>query len=590
MSFGGHNPNISLLQDNPAARILPVQGGGGMEGGAKKLGWHSYPITVPLSNPSDSITASHISMKRYRDLWKRTLGPNVPSRRKPRTDPHVIVGVINVIENAVYVVAPLRGNKTAALDCTVWAKDMIEHNPRSHVVFMGPLKQGGSNNDGEFIEKQVEALSALFPGHVLCINDENNGSKCLDGLLLHAIPETSKQIGFGFIPDPDIVYQRSSRRLDQLDVDTLRIPASSHARADSSESIYTVSFRKPSTVYNPEKEPKSLRLAHDHILSAPPGWVTEIRFDSGSVSGGANPPKPTGPNPRPNPIYKEELIVLGTSTYRIRVPTPEVMARWEKGQFTGEEQRLLSDQRLKYTEKVYALFLKGLVSHQCDMEMETQLDPACGVFRYIMADRYYQQVKAKADGKQVLAKKGDAGPAPPKPSGPGASGPSASGPSASGPSASGPSASGPGASGPAPAASGPGASGPAASGPGASGPAASGPSASGPAASGPAASGPAASGPGASGPGPSGPGPSGPGPSGPGASGPGASGPAPAASGPGASGPGASGPAASGPVSSSPTNAKATKLTKAVSFKKGTKAKGGKRTRKLRSSSRKATA
>jgi hypothetical protein len=36
MSFGGHNPNISLLQDNPAARILPVQGGGGMEGGAKK--------------------------------------------------------------------------------------------------------------------------------------------------------------------------------------------------------------------------------------------------------------------------------------------------------------------------------------------------------------------------------------------------------------------------------------------------------------------------------------------------------------------------------------------------------------------------
>jgi len=256
------------------------------------------------------------------------------------------------------------------------------------------------------------------------------------------------------------------------------------------------------------------------------------------VSGGANPPKPTGPNPRPNPTYKEELIVLGTSTYRIRVPTPEVMAHWEKGQFTGEEQRLLSDQRLKYTEKVYALFLKGLVSHQCDMEMETQLDPACGVFRYIMADRYYQQVKAKADGKQVLAKKGDAGPAPPKPSGPGASGPSASGPSASGPGASGPGASGP-------AASGPSASGPEASGPGASGPA--------PAASGPA---PAASGPSASGPGPS--------------------------------GPGASGPAASGPVSSS--NAKPTKPAKAVSFKKGTKAKGGKRTRKLRSSSRKATA
>jgi hypothetical protein len=443
--------------------------------------------------------------------------------------------VINVIDNPVYVVAPLRGNKTAALDCAVWAKNIIEQNPRSHVVFMGPLKQGGSNNDGEFIEKQIEALSALFPGHVLCINEENNGFKCLDGLLLHAIPETSKQIGFGFIPDPDMVYQRSSRRLDQLDVDTLRIPASSHTRADSSESIYTVSFRKPSTVYNPEKEPKSLRLAHDHILSAPPGWVTEIRFDSESMSGG----DPAGPNPIPNPTYKDELIVLGASTYRIRVPTPEVMAQWEKGQFTGEEQRLLSDQRLKYTEKIYALFLKGLVSHQCDMESETQLDPACGVFRYIMADRYYQQVKAKTDGKQVLERKGDAGPAP--------SGPSASGPAASGPSASGPSASGP-----------------AASGPSASGPAASGPSASGPAASGPSASGPAASGPSASGP---------------------------SASGPAASGPSASGPTASGPVivlkkapkaPKDPKDPKAPKAKRAVTFNKKTK--GGRRTRRLRSS------
>ena len=576
MSFGGHNPSVSLLPDNPSAQIVPVQGGGGMEGGSKKLGWHSYPITVPLSNTNSAITASHISMKRYRDLWKRTLGPNVPSRRKPRTDPHVIIGVINVIENPVYVVAPLRGNKTAALDCTMWAKDILENNPRSHIVFMGPLKQGGSNNDGEFIEKQVESLSAIFPGHVLCINDENNGSKCLDGLLLHAIPETSKQIGFGFIPDPDIVYQRSSRRLDQLDVDTLRIPASSHTRADTSESIYTVSFRKPSTVYNPEKEPKSLRLAHDHILSAPPGWVTEIRFDSGSMSGG-DPPKPAGPSP-PNPTYKEELIVLGENTYRVRVPTPDVMAQWEKGQFSGDEQRLLSDERLKYTEKVYALFLKGLVSHQCDMELETQLDPACGVFRYIMADRYYQQVKAKADGKQGLERKGNAGPS--------ASGPTASGPAASGPAASGPAASGPAASGPA--ASGPAASGPAASGPSASGPAASGPAASGPAASGPAASGPVASGPAASGPAASGPAASGPAASGPAASGPAA----PSASGPSA--PSASGPAAlaapaaapGAPAASGPKAKKPPKAAQGVTFKRGTKAKGGRITRRLRSSSR----
>jgi hypothetical protein len=53
--------------------------------------------------------------------------------------------------------------------------------------------------------------------------------------------------------------------------------------------------------------------------------------------------------------------------------------------------------------------------------MEMQLDPACGIFRYIMADRYYEQVKAKNTGKQPMERQGDAQPvamATPKPAPP----------------------------------------------------------------------------------------------------------------------------------------------------------------------------
>jgi hypothetical protein len=463
-------------------------------------------------------------MKRYHDLWKRTLGPSVPSRRKPRADPYVVVGVVNVLQCPTYIVAPLRGDKNAAVDCISWAADILKKDKMAHIIFTGPLKHGGSKADGEFIEKQIDLLAANFPGHALCITGEETGLRCLDGLLLHAIPETSKQIGLGFLPDPDLVYHRSSRRIDCLDVDTLRIPASSNSRADNSESIYTMEFRKPSTAYSSEKDAKSQRLVHDHVWSAPPGWVTQIKFGSETMRGGAGtdkngeggeaeadakvrgertlaarkaaaakaaaaaattaatvpapvvkpgekraedvkaareeeplhmraplpvpqtgpqpipptgPPPPvpqtgpqTGPNVQPakqptmitspQPLPGEELIILGSSTYKIRKPVDSVMAEWEQGKFSDEERRLLADERLKYTDKIYAMFLKGLVSHQCDMEMEMQLDPACGIFRYIMADRYYEQVKAKNTGKQVMERQGDAQPAakPVPPTGP----------------------------------------------------------------------------------------------------------------------------------------------------------------------------
>lgn len=81
------------------------------------------------------------------------------------------------------------------------------------------------------------------------------------------------------------------------------------------------------------------------------------------------------------------------------------MQIWEKGEFTGDESALLMDQQLKYDNKVFPLFFKGLVSHTCDSEANTQMSPECGIFRYIMADRYYQKVKEKNNGPQPMTRK-----------------------------------------------------------------------------------------------------------------------------------------------------------------------------------------
>jgi hypothetical protein len=78
---------------------------------------------------------------------------------------------------------------------------------------MGPLLQGGSAENGAFIVKTIETMEALYPGRALCVNNEGSAADCLDGLLLHCVPETSKQIGFGFLPDPVITLRNKDYKL-----------------------------------------------------------------------------------------------------------------------------------------------------------------------------------------------------------------------------------------------------------------------------------------------------------------------------------------------------------------------------------------
>jgi hypothetical protein len=257
---------------------------------------------------------------------------------------------------------------------------------------MGPLKQGGNEEDGKYIEQQIDTLSAMYPGHALCLSEEEGSIRCLDGLILHAVPNTSKQIGFGFLPDPDVVYQRSNRRLDCLDVDTLRIPSGEHKQMGKNNMMYRLHFRKPSTLYTPEKEPKPQTLVDDHTWSSPPGWATEISFGvGGSMSGGG------GSGAVSTEKTKNITIPFGsaTGTYKIREPTADVVQKWENGKFSPDEENLLSEQQLKYPNKIYGLLLKALQSGKCDDDSKTGMSPECKVYQFIMADVYYNKLKAR---------------------------------------------------------------------------------------------------------------------------------------------------------------------------------------------------
>ena len=391
----GHNPNVSLLHDNPSAQILPQSGGAWDQGstgafedvtnGGTRMLWRSSPVVIPVTNNKLPIKISHISLNRYHNTWSRTLDPRIPLKRTLRSDTYVIVGALNVLECPTYIVAPLRGDTYAAADCISWADQLLQSDAKAHVAFIGPWE---STND-TFIEKQIEKLSAKYPGHAFCITSKKESSlRCLDGLLLYATPNTSKQVAFGFLPDPDTVYDRSSRRLDCLDIDTLRIPDSAYRERTDSESIYTINFRKATTLYNREKEPKSQILMKDHIWGAPPGWITRILFGNETQHGGLG----AGVGPKTDDT---ESIILGPDEYKVRKPSEAVMKEWEEGKFTPIERNLLLNQQLIYDNKIYALYLKAIVGKKCNAEFETQMSPECKILRFIMADKYYQRVKAK---------------------------------------------------------------------------------------------------------------------------------------------------------------------------------------------------
>ena len=507
-SGGQPNENVSLLPDNPGIRIEAVQGGGGMSNN-NEMKWISKPVEIePGSEFNLSVNLG--TLKKYQTRWRQTLGPNIPSRKKPRQDPHIIIGSLNVFECPTYVVAPLRGDKDSASMVFSWTDEMLGGNPESHVVFVGPIF---SREIDKFIENGLTVLLTKYPGHVIYVSEKDTGLPSLDGLLLNALPETSKQIAIGFIPDHENVYHRSSRDLDCLRVDTLMIPFSRASQEDNDCSIHYLSFHIPGTIDAREMDFDRKELSGNISFKTTPGWVTRVSFEVSQPSSdqeGGDPIKPAI-LPGSTAASGEIDVSLGTGkSFKIRKGAKDA---WEKGEFTAMEKALLESEGLQYSNPVYSKFLEGLVSNKCNSEADTQLNPDCGVFRYIMADRYYRQVKAMKEGKQAM-KVGDGTSEDVMPSGPGPSppGPSPPGPSPPGPSPPGPSPPGPSPPGPSPPGPGPPGSGPPGSGP--PRPSPPGPSPPGPSPPGPGPPGPSPPGPGPPGPSPPGPSPPGPGPPG----------------------------------------------------------------------------
>ena len=159
MISGGSNPNVSLLPDNPGVRIEAIVGGGHSISESK---WSSKPVKIE-SDREFNLTTNLGSLKKYQTRWRQTLGPSVPSRRKPRQDPHIIIGTLNVSECPTYIAAPLRGDIEAANLVFSWADDLLQDSPESHVVFLTPLisKQKNSFKFRDVVSSLV--FGAGFP-------------------------------------------------------------------------------------------------------------------------------------------------------------------------------------------------------------------------------------------------------------------------------------------------------------------------------------------------------------------------------------------------------------------------------------------
>ena len=427
MSGGG--PVTSLLPDNPGAQFEAVQGGGGYVPESKKVsGWHSTPLLIPVASDSTSLNsptnASHSAIKNYKDMWRRTLGPSVPSRHKPRADPHIVIGSIDIVTCPTYIVAPLRGDLDAAKDIIFWAHELLNSNSNAHVVFIGPITEGGSRADGDMIEKMLESLMASNPGHVVCVGTNSLTAGSVDGLVLHAMPHSSKQVVFGYLPDPDDIYSRSSRMIDCLELETVRIPIDAKTRHHEGERMLYIHFNKATAIYNRDKQPKPQIIRSTHDWKAPPGWVTQIQFQKKGgepiQSGGKVQFKDDseileynnekiGINATKKGLVKTKLIngptpvvslpestqALSTPIFDIsKIRKPEdAFEKWEKGEFTDGELVELEKHGLKFSNEIYAAFFKGL--HECKGEGETTMSPECAVFRYIMAHNFLYNTQKK---------------------------------------------------------------------------------------------------------------------------------------------------------------------------------------------------
>jgi len=259
----------SLLPQAGGVTITPVQGGGGkcLSGKCKPYGWYSMPLLLPVSLQGVP-TAEAKDLKALSKFW---------SIRSDLSD--IIVANIDILKSTVYIVAPLRGDVTATNDILSWAFSMVT-DPNSYIVFNGSLRAGGSEKDGDTIEGMVCYLMSRYPGQVLCVGCKDSGaSVCpVDGIILHALPHTSRRLFLGSIPNPRSVDESHEKEMGGIRFEIMEVDT--RFKKQHTDDMFSLTFKKPTALYNRDKEPKSQDIRADKVWGAPPGWVTRIEFQT----------------------------------------------------------------------------------------------------------------------------------------------------------------------------------------------------------------------------------------------------------------------------------------------------------------------
>ena len=267
---GGMNASVlqtggsSLLPD-ATAHIEQVGGGVCLSGKCMKYGWYSTPLflSASLQHPP---YATAKDFKILSNFWKSICVNKY------------LIATIDCLESEVYIVAPLRGDYNAAKDVISWATSKITES-NTFIIFHGSLRAGGKEKDGDMIESMICFLMSKYPSRILCVNCQDSGPSVhnLQGILLHALPHTSRRLFLGALPDPRIVDD--THEIQEEGVLFESIDVNRQFRKQHTQDMFEINFKKPKTLYNREKEPKPQDIRNNKLWASPPGWITRIEFE-----------------------------------------------------------------------------------------------------------------------------------------------------------------------------------------------------------------------------------------------------------------------------------------------------------------------
>ena len=118
-----------------------------------------------------------------------------------------------------------------------------------------------------------------YSSRILCVNCQDSGPSVhnLQGILLHALPHTSRRLFLGALPDPRIVDDTND--IEEEGVLFESVDISKQFRKQHTQDMFEINFKKPKTLYNREKEPKPQDIRNNKLWASPPGWITCIEFE-----------------------------------------------------------------------------------------------------------------------------------------------------------------------------------------------------------------------------------------------------------------------------------------------------------------------